>query len=177
MPELLLELFSEEIPARMQSRAEADLARLLTEALGPLEPAGVQTFSGPRRLAVVATVAAERRASSTIERGPRLAAPEAALAGFLRKHGATREQLSQEGDYWVLTKTAAAVGAATLVGEAVPSLLRRFPWPKSMRWGEGSQFTWVRPLRRILCLLDGRVVPFELGDHGLRSGDETEGHR
>src|SRR4051794_32056077 len=137
MPELLLELFSEEIPARMQTRAAADLARLLTETLAPLDPAGIQSFSGPRRLALVATLAAEQKASNTTERGPRLSAPEAALAGFLRKHGATREQVAAEGEYWVLTKASPAVEAATLVAQAVPALLRRFPWPKSMRWGEG----------------------------------------
>jgi len=160
MADLLLELFSEEIPARMQARAADDLARLLTEALGPLAPEVVQTFYGPRRIALAATVRAEVAASSSTERGPRVAAPEQALAGFLRKHGATRDQ----------------------VAAALPPLLRRFPWPKSMRWGDGSAFTWVRPLRRILCLLDGRVVPFTLADgaddgHGLVSGAETEGHR
>src|SRR4051794_6115716 len=177
MPELLLELFSEEIPARMQARAAADLARLLSEALAPLAPTGVQTFAGPRRIALVATVGAEQKASSTVERGPRTSAPEQALAGFLRKHGATREQLVAEGDYWVLHKASAGVDAATLISQAIPALLRRFPWAPSMRWGSGSNFLWVRPLRRILCLLDGKVVPFDLDDHGLRSGDETEGHR
>ena len=117
-----------------------------------------------------------------VERGPRTSAPEQALAGFLRKHGATREQLRQEADYWVLEKTAAAVPAAALIAEAVPPLLRRFPWPKSMRWGGSSDFTWVRPLRRIVCLLDGAVVPFDLRDgeddgHGLASANLTEGHR
>ncbi|MGI4954722.1 MAG: glycine--tRNA ligase subunit beta, partial [Janthinobacterium lividum] len=182
MPELLLELFSEEIPARMQARAADDLARLLTDALAALAPKGVQTFYGPRRIALVADVQASLPASSTVERGPRASAPEAALAGFLRKHGAGRDQVAQEGDYWVLTKASPAVEAASLVAAALPPLLRRFPWPKSMRWGGGSGFTWVRPLRRILCLLDGRVVPFGLAEggddgHGLRSSDETEGHR
>ena len=182
MPDLLLELFSEEIPARMQARAADDFARLLTDALGALKPEGVQTFHGPRRIALVATVRPALPASSTVERGPRAVAPEAALLGFLRKHGATRDQVAQEGGYWVLTKASPAVQAATLVADAMPPLLRRFPWPKSMRWGAGSAFTWVRPLRRILCLLDGRVVPFSLAEgadtgHGLKAGDETEGHR
>ena len=121
-------------------------------------------------------------ATATEERGPRLTAPEAALAGFLRKHGAVREDLVQDGDHWTLRRSAPAVEAAGLVAAALPPLLRRFPWPKSMRWGRGSHFTWVRPLRRILCLLDGRVVPFNLRDaaddgHGLEAGDATEGHR
>ena len=182
MPELLLELFSEEIPARMQARAADDLMRLLGDALAALRPEGMQTFHGPRRIALVATVQAVLPASSTVERGPRASAPEAALAGFLRKHGATRDQAAQEGEYWVLTKASPAIEAAALVASALPPLLRRFPWPKSMRWGAGSAFTWVRPLRRILCLLDGRVVPFSLADgtddgHGIVSGNETEGHR
>ena len=182
MPELLLELFSEEIPARMQARAADDLARLLGDALAALRPEGMQTFYGPRRVALVATIQPALPASSTVERGPRASAPEAALAGFLRKHGATRDQTAQEGEYWVLTKTSPAIEAAALVASALPPLLRRFPWPKSMRWGAGSAFTWVRPLRRILCLLDGRVVPFGLADgrddgHGIVSGNETEGHR
>ncbi len=182
MPELLLELFSEEIPARMQARAADDLARLLGDALAALRPEGMQTFYGPRRVALVATIQPALPASSTVERGPRASAPEAALAGFLRKHGATRDQAAQEGEYWVLTKASPAIEAAALVAIALPPLLRRFPWPKSMRWGAGSAFTWVRPLRRILCLLDGRVVPFSLVDgtddgHGIVSGNETEGHR
>ena len=182
MPELLLELFSEEIPARMQARAADDLMRLLGDALAALRPEGMQTFHGPRRIALVATVQAALPASSTVERGPRASASEAALAGFLRKHGATRDQAAQEGEYWVLTKASPAIEAAALVASALPPLLRRFPWPKSMRWGAGSAFTWVRPLRRILCLLDGRVVPFSLADgtddgHGIVSGNETEGHR
>ena len=182
MPELLLELFSEEIPARMQTRAAADLERLLTEAVAPLAPSDVRTFGGPRRIALVATIAAEQPASRVSERGPRTSAPEAALAGFLRKHAATRDQLAQDGDFWRLDKATPSIPAATLLAQAIPPLLRRFPWPKSMRWGDGSAFTWIRPLRRILCLLDGVVVPFALADgpdtgHGLRAGDETEGHR
>ena len=182
MPELLLELFSEEIPARMQARAAEDLARLLAEALAPLAPTAVQTFFGPRRIALRADLQPAIPASTVQERGPRVAAPEAALTGFLRKHAAAREQVAQEGEYWVLTKSSPALEAGTLIAHTMPGLLRRFPWPKSMRWGGTSAFTWVRPLRRILCLLDGRVVPFTLADgaddgHGLASGAETEGHR
>lgn len=182
MPELFLELFSEEIPARMQARAAEDLVRLVAEALVALTPSGLNSFYGPRRIALAAQVAGEVAASSSTERGPRASAPEQALAGFLRKHNASRAQLRQEGDYWVLDKTAAAVSAQALVADALPALLRRFPWPKSMRWGGSSGFTWVRPLRRIVCLLDGAVVPFDLRDgaddgHGLATGDRTEGHR
>ena len=182
MPELLLELFSEEIPARMQARGADDLARLLGEALAALAPSDMRTFYGPRRIAYAATVADGVAESRQSERGPRLTAPEQALAGFLRKHGAAREALREEGDFWVLDRVRPGQTAAELIARAMPGLLRRFPWPKSMRWGGTSAFTWVRPLRRILCILDGAVAPFDLRQgeddgHGLRSGNETEGHR
>ncbi len=167
MAAFFLELFSEEIPARMQPRAAEDLSRLITEALAGLSPTNIQTWYGPRRIALAADISGQVAAVSATERGPRANAPEQALQGFLRKHGATRDQLRQEGDYWVLEKQAAAVAAATLITSALPGLLRRFPWPKSMRWGGTSHFTWVRPLRRIVCLLDGEVVPFDPRD-GLR---------
>ena len=181
MPQLFLELFSEDIPARMQPRAAADLARLLNESLAPLAPAASQTFHGPRRIAYAATLAAEVPAARTSERGPRAGAPPQALEGFLRKHAATRDQLVDEGGHLVLVRESAAIPAATLVAQAVPALIRRFPWPKSMRWGT-SALVWVRPLRRILCTLDGELVPFTLAEpgddgHGLVSGIETEGHR
>jgi glycyl-tRNA synthetase beta chain len=182
MADLLLELFSEEIPARMQRQAAESLARLLAEALAPLSPHGGRILYGPRRIAWMGDVAAAVPASTLSERGPKLAAPEQALAGFLRKHGATRDDLREDGGYWLLEKTVAGRPAADLIAEAIPALLRRFPWPKSMRWGGTSTFTWVRPLRRILCVLDGAVVPFSLAQgeddgHGLTSDDLTEGHR
>jgi glycyl-tRNA synthetase beta chain len=182
MPELFLELFSEEIPARMQRGAAAELERVLTAALEAIAPSGIATWHGPRRIALRAEVTAGVAAASSTERGPRKTAPEQALTGFLRKHGATREQLRQEGDYWVLEKTAGAIAASDLIAGAMPGLLRRFSWPKSMRWGGSSNFVWVRPLRRITCLLDGVVIPFNLRDgaddgHGLASGNLTEGHR
>jgi glycyl-tRNA synthetase beta chain len=177
-----LELFSEEIPARMQARAADDLARLIAEALSPLSPADVRTFAGPRRIALAADIAAEQPPTQVNERGPRVTAPEQALAGFLRKHGASQDELRADGDFWVLERQTPSVDATTLIARALPPLLRRFPWPKSMRWGGSSAFVWVRPLRRIVCLLDGAVVPFALADgaddgHGLVSGDTTEGHR
>jgi glycyl-tRNA synthetase beta chain len=182
MSELFLELFSEEIPARMQARAADDLARLVAESLASLTPRDPRSFYGPRRIALALHLAPEVAATSTIERGPRATAPDQALAGFLRKHNAAKDQLRVEGDYWVLEKTAPAAPAAILIAEALPALLRRFPWPKSMRWGGTSVFTWVRPLRRITCLLDGAVVPFRLNEgiddgHGLVASNLTEGHR
>ena len=182
MAEFFLELFSEEIPARMQAGAAAELARLAAAALGPLTPAEIVTFHGPRRIALRARVAAAIAATATTERGPRVNAPEAAVAGFLRKHGATRADLRTEGDFWVLDKRNEGRPATAEIAAMMPGLLRRFPWPKSMRWGGTSGFTWVRPLRRIVCLLDGAVVPFALAEgeddaHGLASADLTEGHR
>nr|WP_294551392.1 glycine--tRNA ligase subunit beta [uncultured Rhodopila sp.] len=182
MAELFIELFSEEIPARMQRGAAAELERLIAAALSAIAPSDIATWFGPRRIALRAEVAAEVAAASSIERGPRASAPEQALIGFLKKHNARRDQLRQEGDYWVLDKRAEAVSAAALIAGAMPGLLRRFPWPKSMRWGGSSSFVWVRPLRRIICLLDGSVVPFDLREgaddgHGLASGNLTEGHR
>ncbi len=182
MSELFIELFSEEIPARMQARAADDLARLLGEALAAIAPAEVRTFHGPRRIALSAEVAGSVAESRSSERGPRRNAPEQALAGFLRKHGATKDNLREEGDFWVLDKVVPGVDAAALVAAALPAVLRKFPWPKSMRWGGSSGFTWVRPLRRITCLLDGAVVAFDLRDgdddgHGLASAALTEGHR
>ena len=182
MPEFFLELFSEEIPARMQTRAAADLERLAGEALAPLKPANLRAWAGARRIALAAEVApgvAERRVH---ERGPRRTAPDKAIDGFLRKHGASRADLREEGDFWVLERVEPGVAAAVLIAAAMPTLLRHFPWPKSMRWGGTSLFTWVRPLRRIVALLDGEVVPFSLAEgeddgHHLASADQSEGHR
>ncbi|MBV1832716.1 glycine--tRNA ligase subunit beta [Novacetimonas pomaceti] len=182
MPELLLELFSEEIPARMQARAAGDLQRLLTEALSTLNPRNARTFAGPRRIAISLEIDATVPGSTVNERGPRESAPEKALAGFMRKHGVERDALVLENGFWVLRREVPAVQAATHIIATVPALLRRFPWPKSMRWGVGSSFTWVRPLRRIACLLDGQAVPFTLAEgedngHGLVASNLTEGHR
>ena len=182
MPELFIELFSEEIPARMQARGAEELRRLVGDGLSAITPAAFRPVFGPRRIALAAEVSARVAAASSVERGPRVTAPDQALAGFLRKHGATRDTIREEAGFWVLVRASPAVEAADLIAGVMPGLLRRFAWPKSMRWGGTSTFTWIRPLRRILCLLDGLVVPFALageGDdgHGLASGDLTEGHR
>ncbi|GBR45160.1 glycine--tRNA ligase subunit beta [Gluconobacter roseus] len=182
MAELFIELFSEEIPSGMQARAADDLGSLLTKALDGLNPRDLRTFFGARRIAAILTVDAEIPARSVSERGPREGAPEKALAGFTRKHGVTPDELTLENGFWVLNKSLDPVSAESRVAEAVPELLWKFPWPKSMRWGAGSNFTWVRPLRRIACLLDGHVVPFALareGDdaHGLKASNLSEGHR
>jgi len=182
MPEFFLECFGEEIPARFQARGADDLARLVAEALAPLAPTNLRRFFGPRRIALAAEIAAGVAASATLERGPRISAPEQALSGFLRKHGASRDDLRQENEFWVLEKRVPALDAASLIAAALPPLFWRFPWQKSMRWGGTSAFTWVRPLRRICCLLDGAVIPFALANseddgHDLAASGLTEGHR
>ena len=181
MPELLLELFSEAIPARMQARAAEDLRRLLHAELAALMPEAPRVWYGPRRLTLAGPM--ERRAETPgrEERGPRIGAPDQAIEGFLRKHNAMRNALTQEGQFWVLAKPGQAIEAADLLARAVPAVLRAFPWPKSMRWG-GSGFAWVRPLQRILCVFDGAPVRFALAQgedavHGLAAADLTEGHR
>lgn len=181
MPELLLELLSEEIPAALQAPAARDLARLVGEALAPLEFRAASGFYGARRIALVAEVAATLPGRRSSERGPRTSAPAAALEGFLRKHGAARTDVIEQSGYWVLERTLSSVAAETLLAQTLPDVLRKFPWLKSMRWG-ASSFAWIRPLRRILCLFDGKLVPFSLATpddaaYGLASGVLTEGHR
>ncbi|WP_298214215.1 glycine--tRNA ligase subunit beta [Acidocella sp.] len=176
MAEFFLELFSEEIPARMQAEGASQLEKIVLGALAPLAPAPASgPLFGPRRIAVAMEVAAEVPESVLSERGPRLTAPDQAVAGFLRKHGAAREALEQEGGFWVLNRRRPAQPAAAFIAAVLPDALARLPWPKSMRWGSSGDFTWVRPLRRVVSLLDGAVIPFRLGP--VSAGDETEGHR
>ncbi|MCA3272876.1 MAG: glycine--tRNA ligase subunit beta [Roseomonas sp.] len=182
MAELLLELFCEEIPAPMQARAAEDLVRLFSDSSAALLKAPPRSFCGPRRIGLTAQLKPSVTTEAKEERGPRIGAPDQAIEGFLRKHGATRDALTEQGQFWVLVKPGQSVEARTLVAAAIPALIRAFPWPKSMRWGGTSSMVWVRPLKRILCVLDSEVVPFTLaqnGDdgHGLASGGLTEGHR
>jgi glycyl-tRNA synthetase beta chain len=188
MPELLLELFSEEIPARMQARAAEDLCSLLGKALADagLPATGLRGFHGPRRIGLVATVAATTEASEEERRGPRVDGPEAALQGFLRATGLPREALVQRESgkalHWFAVIRRDGRPAADVLAAALPPILRAFPWPKSMRWGGTSSFVWVRPLQRILCVLDGAPVAFDLrhgedDGHGIASANQSEGHR
>jgi len=182
MAELLLELFSEEIPARMQARAREDLARLLGNALGEagLEFNEIKTFATPRRLTTVVEGLPARSPDIREERkGPRVDAPDAAIKGFLRSMGlASADQAERRDDkkgaYYVALLERPGHATAEVIAEIMPELAKSFPWPKSMRWGCG-RLRWVRPLQSIICLLDGKVVPFEV--HGIRSGKETRGHR
>jgi len=182
MAELLLELFSEEIPARMQARAREDLARLLGNALGEagVEFNEIKTFATPRRLTTVVEGLPARSPDMREERkGPRVDAPDAAIKGFLKSTGlASADQAERRDDkkgaYYVALLERPGHATAEVIAEIMPELVKSFPWPKSMRWGCG-RLRWVRPLQSIICLLDGKVVPFEV--HGIRSGKETRGHR
>jgi glycyl-tRNA synthetase beta chain len=182
MAELLLELFSEEIPARMQTRARADLARLLGDKLkaAGLDFGEIKTFATPRRLTVVVDGVPERSPDIKDERkGPRVGAPEQALAGFLKSAGLSSVDQAEiredkKGKFYVALIEKPGRAAADVIAEIVPEIVKSFPWPKSMRWGSG-RLRWVRPLHSILCLLDGKTVDFEI--EGIKSGNETKGHR
>ena len=182
MSELLLELFSEEIPARMQKRASEDLARLVADALkaAGVEAKAARAFATPRRLALVMEGLPEKTPDVKEERkGPKVGAPEQAIQGFLRAAGLASideatVQEDKKGAFYVAVSEKKGRPTAELLAEIVPEVVRAFPWPKSMRWGAGT-LRWVRPLHSIVCLLGGKVVPFEID--GIASGDVTRGHR
>ena len=185
MPDLLIELRSEEIPARMQARAAADLKRLVTDGLveAGLTYGGAEAFAGPRRLTLaVEGLLAESPTAREERKGPRADAPEKALEGFLRSTGLTRDQLetrdTPKGAVFFATIETPGRPAADIVAEVLEAAIRSFPWAKSMRWGAGG-LRWVRPLHGILCILTGEegasVVPLAI--EGLTSGDSTVGHR
>jgi glycyl-tRNA synthetase beta chain len=183
MSELLLELFSEEIPARMQARAAEDLRRLVVEGVQAqgLAVGEAMAFATPRRLAlVVQGVAARSPAISEERKGPRVGAPEQALAGFLKSAGLASigeaEVVSdpKKGDYYVARIEKPGRAAKDIIAEVVPAVLAKFPWPKSMRWGSRPE-VWVRPLHGIVCLLAGKVVPFAWA--GIEASNMTRGHR
>ncbi|AYV48416.1 glycine--tRNA ligase subunit beta [Caulobacter flavus] len=177
MPQLLLELFSEEIPARMQGQAAKDLERMVREHLAAAGflPEALKTFAGPRRLTLVAEGLPLAQADRKEElKGPRVGAPQQAMDGFLRKAGLTQDQLVEQNGVWMAFVEKKGRPTAQIVAEMVEAIVRGFPWPKSMTWGTGK-LRWVRPLKRILCVLDREVVPFSID--GVESGDVTEGHR
>jgi glycyl-tRNA synthetase beta chain len=182
MADFLLELRCEEIPARMQPKAKEDLARLFTDALAKagLTAASVETFATPRRLALIATgLPLATTPVSEETKGPKVGAPPQALEGFLRKVGVSEDQLVQRDGVYFAVVEKPGRDTAEVLAEAIPAIIRAFPWPKSMRWGAASLTTeslrWVRPLLGIIALLDGEVVPFEVD--GIASGRTTMGHR
>ncbi|MGX9351773.1 glycine--tRNA ligase subunit beta [Shimia sp. W99] len=185
MPDLLIELFSEEIPARMQARAAEDLKKRVTDGLveAGLTYAGAHGFSTPRRLTLALEgLLAESPTVKEERKGPKVGAPDKAIEGFLRGAGVAREDLEErdtpKGAVYFATITKPGRPAAEIVAEVLEDTIRNFPWPKSMRWGAGS-LRWVRPLHSILCILSdeagAEVVPLEID--GITAGDTTEGHR
>ncbi|WP_443970833.1 glycine--tRNA ligase subunit beta [Sphingobium sp. CR28] len=182
MTDFLLELRCEEIPARMQLKASEDLSRLFTDELAKagLKPARITSYVTPRRLALIAhDLPAATEAVSEEFKGPRTSAPAQALEGFLRKTGLTQDQLEDRDGVWFGTQEKAGRATADVLAEAVPAVIRAFPWPKSMRWGDESVTTeslrWVRPLQGIVAILGEDLVAIEVD--GIRSGFATMGHR
>ena len=192
MPDLLLELFSEEIPARMQARAAEDLQKLVTDALveaGFLYE-GAKAYATPRRLTLhVVGLPAKGRDVREERKGPRVGAPEAALSGFLKSTGLSLDQLQvqadpKKGEFYVALIERPGRPTAEFLAEILPGIIRGFPWPKSMRWGAASaepgSLRWVRPLHSILCTFGPDtempdIVPFTVD--GISSSDTTRGHR
>jgi glycyl-tRNA synthetase beta chain len=186
MAELLLELFCEEIPARMQRDAAELLRKNIAEKFtaSGLSFEMLNAYVTPRRLILHAIGLPTRTPDISEEkRGPKIDAPEQAIAGFLKSTGLTRSDLTQRADgkatFFYATIEQSGRPSADVIADIVPAVVRGFAWPKSMRWGERSAsmdaLRWVRPLQSIVCLLDGEVVPFEI--NGLRSGNVTRGHR
>ncbi len=200
MPELLLELLSEDIPARMQTRAAAELKRLVTAGLeaGGLAFERADAHATPRRLALVVDGLPKRQpATRESRRGPSVDAPDAAVDGFARSVGVSRAALKTEatkkGEYYVADVRGGGRAVREVVADIVRDAIWEFSWSKSMTWGEKPHLSWVRPLQSILCVFDGRAVKFDLvrgvgraavgedpigaSPHGLASGNRTCGHR
>jgi len=181
MADLLLELFSEEIPARMQAGAAKDLERLVVGALsdrGLLFDAA-RAFAGPRRLTLAVTgLPAQQPDISEERKGPRVDAPAKAIEGFLRSAGVTRDECARQsdakGEFYVAVIRRKGRAAEDVLAECLPAAIGELTWPKSMRWTAGA-IRWVRPLHGIVCTLDGEIVPFEFAR--VKSGSTTSGHR
>jgi glycyl-tRNA synthetase beta chain len=187
MPDLLIEFLSEEIPARMQTRAAEDLRKMVTDRLvaAGLVYEGARAFATPRRLALSVHGIPARQPDIKDERkGPKVGAPEQAIAGFLKAAGLksigeAKVQPDKKGDFYVAVIEKAGKPAIDVIAEMIPEVVRTFPWPKSMRWGSG-RLTWVRPLHSILATFgpeteEPEIVPFTVD--GIAAGDITRGHR
>ena len=177
MPQLLIELFSEEIPARMQASAARDLERMANERLtaAGFGDVALRTYAGPRRLTLVADDLPTAQADRTEEvKGPRVGAPPQAMDGFLKKVGLAQSDLIERDGVYYAELSTRGRPTTHIIAEMIEHIVRTFPWPKSMKWGTGT-LRWVRPLKRIVCLFDRAVVPIEI--EGIKSGDVSEGHR
>ncbi|MDX9860164.1 MAG: glycine--tRNA ligase subunit beta [Rhodospirillales bacterium] len=183
MAELLLELFSEEIPARMQARAADDLKRLVTEGLkaAGLEFGKAESFVTPRRLTLVVDGLPVAQPDVREERkGPRVGSPEGAIAGFLKAAGLDSLDRCEirsdpkKGDYYVAIAEKKGAATASVLPSVLTAAITQLPWPKSMRWADHG-VRWVRPLHAILCRFDGTTVPVVFGP--VTAGDTTRGHR
>src|SRR5689334_13138740 len=177
MTDFLLELRSEEIPARMQAKARNDLARLFAECTSAagLSMGAVDAHSTPRRLVLIVRDVAESTEAAREElKGPRASAPEQALEGFLRKTGLKREQLEDRDGVLFAVIERPGRAAADVLAETVKRIVADFPWPKSMRWGDGG-LRWVRPLHGIVAILGEDIIPVEID--GIASSATTFGHR
>jgi len=182
MPDLLLELFSEEIPARMQDGAARDLERLVVGALSDrgLLFEGIKAFAGPRRLTLAVSGLPAKQADAREEvKGPKIDAPAAAIEGFLKKTGLGKDQLKIEktpkGDVYIAVIERDGRETTSVLADILQEAMAKLPWPKSMRWKPGVATRWVRPLHSILCTFDGETVPFSFA--GISSGRHTKGHR
>ena len=185
MPDLLIELLSEEIPARMQRKASSDLEKLFTDGISELGLTyeSSANFSTPRRLTLVLQNVSSTSLSRVEEkRGPRKDAPEKAIQGFLKNTGLELSQLEvrqeKKGEFYYASIRTEGREAAVIISAVLDKIVRNFPWPKSMRWGESS-LKWVRPLHSLICILyddDGSKV-VEMDIEGISSGDKTFGHR
>ena len=177
MADFLLELLSEEIPARMQARARNELGRVFAEctAAAGLEIGAIDVHSTPRRLVLIAREVADSTPARKVEvKGPRANAPAQALEGFLRKTGLSRDDLEERQGVLFAAVEMTGQAAAAVIQDALGRILNEFSWPKSMRWGLGS-LRWVRPLHGIIAILGEEIVPFEI--EGVSSGATTVGHR
>jgi glycyl-tRNA synthetase beta chain len=177
MADFLLELLSEEIPARMQANARNELARLFAECTGEagLKTGSIDTYSTPRRLALITRDVAEGTDAAREElKGPRTAAPSQALEGFLRKTGLRQDQLEERDGIWFAVVERAGRPAAEILADTIRRIVADFPWAKSMRWGSGD-LRWVRPLHGIVAMLGEEIVPVMID--GIESGATTVGHR
>ncbi len=177
--ELIIEIFCEEIPARMQRQAKIDFLQLFCKEFDALKISyqGSEALIGPRRLTLhVANIAEASDDLIEEKRGPKVGSADAALQGFLKSTGLVADQLSQENGYWFAKVSQSGQPLSDLLSGIVDRVLRKMPWPTSMRW-PGAAHTWVRPIRNICCVLGGKTVVFEVPAAGVATNNQTFGHR